>query len=659
MDFTASDPQKILATVLENWTNLNTIRRGRLWYWQECRFAWERKFGATWGEIQDNRSHRFIPAAFQAVEVAVAQIMQGVMPNSRFFKTLGRTKTAQASGPYLEAKMRWDHYRMNFRSEFYRFCKAAAVDGNVPWTTAWHIEHSLMPDETLMAAKQEIQAAGIDVQVNDPSGLGFPAKNEITFEGARLVTGDIFNYVQDRHPNDPRYAFRVYRTTQSLEWIKAKWENLKDPNGKPVYQNIDQLQDGSYDYNEVSDSLKWAIDQSMGYAPLPENKVELLTFCGDLIVPGVGLFHNCFGVIANRQHLLRFVANPFAHGLPPWQMFTLIPDAHDPHGYGTGIIEPSLGLFDMINVRANQVADANSLAINPPLATVVDGITDTHNLVWGPGENIWMRAQGNVQALQMPKESLSLGLQEIQFYKSEISATTGTTAGGISATPRGASATESAGIQKSAGVVNAEMMYRIQEEALVPMLRMQASMNQSLMNPNDSVMVRLFVDETGQITDPATGAVLPQGIHWANIGAAQIQGEFDYEIVGESSIMQTQTQQQNQMNFINSARQDPAFQVYIDVPKLYKAQFEKLGFTDAWQYIKSDQQVQMEMQQNAIAQQQQQQTVGNAPGAPGAPQGGGPNGGNGIPSLPGNAGGGGSQARPPYPQQLAGPSRMG
>ena len=657
-NFTEAPEQPIVASVVEQWTNLNTTRRGRLWYWQENRYAYERKFGETWFEIQDNRSHRFIPAAFQAIESMVAQQMQGLMPNARFFKALGRNKTAQMNAWSLEAKMRWDHYRLNFRNEMARFVKAAAVDGNVPWTCTWHTEHSTVVDQEMMSAKQEIEQNGIEVEINDPANLGFPSKTQETFAGPRLVVGDIFNYVQDRHPNDPRFSFRVYRSTQSNEWIKAKWGDLVDGNNKPVYKNLDKLQNANADNYEMSDSIKRAIDRSIGYAPLPESKVELLTFCGDLIT-GDGFYHNVFGVIANRQYLLRFCANPFAHGLPPWQMFTLIPDVEDPYGYGYGAIEPSLGLFDLINVRANQVADANSLAITPPLATVMDGITDTRQIVWGPGEQIFMRSQGNILPIQMPKESLSLGMQEIQYYKSEIASTTGTMSGGVSATPHGASATESAGIQKSMSSVNAEMMQRIQDEALVPILRMQASLNQSLMDSQSKIMVRLFVDETGQVVNPATGEVLPQGVHWTEIGASDIQGEFDYEIIGESAINQTQQQQQNQMNFIQTISQSPQFGPYVDIPKFLKASMEKQGFTDAWQYIKPESQVQQEMAQNAQQQQQQPQPNGNTQNSPGPPQSGPPSGGHGLPSTPGNAGGGGSAARAPYAQQLAGPSRMG
>jgi hypothetical protein len=655
-DFSGIDDQKIVQTVLEKWTYLNTIRRQKLWFWQECQFTWERKFGETWGEIMDNRSHRYIPLGFDAVETVVAQWMQSLVPNGRFFKPVGRNQEAQFCSASLEAKMRWDHYRMNFRKTFARFCKAAAIMGNVPWTMKWHTESVVVPDQEMLAAKQEIESYGIEVEVNDPAAHGFPTKTALSFQGARLVVGDIFNYVQDRHPDDDRFSFRCYRSGQNKEWLQARWAILKDANGKPVYKNLDQIQNGSLMSQEVGDSLRRAIDASIGYSQMPQDKVELITFCGDLVVPGEGFFPNVMGVIANRQHLLRFCANPFAHGLPPWQMFTLIQDPHDPHGYGTGVIEPGLGLFDLVNVRANQTVDANSLAVTPPLGVVIDGITDQHNIVWGPGESLYMRAPGNIAAIQVPKEALSLGLQEIQYYKSEIAAATGAS-GGISASADPASATEAAGIQKTTSALQAERALHIQEDALIPMLRMQASLNQQLMDPNSKVLVRLLADENGQFINPSNGQLLPRGMHWAEVGANDIQGEFDFEIIGASQLAQTMQQQQNQMNFINSVRQDPVFQRRIDMDKFYITSMEKLGFTDAWSYIRTDEQVaEYDAQQAQLA---QQQAMGAQGGPSGAPQGGGPPGNRGIPSLPGNAGGGGSAARAPYPEQLAGPSRMG
>lgn len=652
MDFTGVDPQKVIAAALDKWVYANTIRRGKLWYWQECQYAWERKFGDTWGEIMDNRSHRYIPSIFQAVETATAQFMQSLMPNDRFFKPVGRTRAAQSSAGSLEAKLRWDMYRLNFRKTFAQFMRSACITGNVPWTVQWHTEHSQIPDEELMQAKQEMQQFGLEVEVNDSSGLGFPTTQQITFEGGRLIVGDIFNYVQDRHPDDDRFAWRAYRSAKKAEWLKAKWSGLVDPNGAPVYQHLDELHDGRVEYNELGDSLKRAIDQSIGYAPLPRDGVELITFCGDLIVPEVGLFHNCFGVIANRQHLLRFVSNPFAHGLPPWQLFTLTPDPHDPHGYGVGLAEPILGIQDIINVRANQMIDANSLAITPPLNVVVDGVSDQRQIVWGPGELLLSRAQGNIQPVQVPKDALQLGLEEIQYFKSEIASTSGVY-GGVSATPAGASATESAGIQKSAGAVAAEQVKHAEQNGLIPILKMMSALNQQLMPPGDRVEVRLFADENGRMVDPATGATLPNGVHWVQISAADIQGDFDYEIIGAAQLALTQQQQQMQMNFIQSASQDPEFSIYVDKPKWYKASMEKMAFTDAWQYIKPDEQVAYEQYQRWL-----QTQMGNQGGAAGAPQNPGTPGGRGVASVPGNAGGGGSQARAPYPEQLAGPSRM-
>ena len=353
------DEQGIVSAVLERWNFFQNERRPRLWIMQECRLAYERKFGATWGEIEDGRSHRFIPSAFQAVQKSAAQYLQGIMPNEHYFKAIPRRPGDEARCPPLEAKIRWDNYRMNFRDTFKQFVTRAAVDGNVPWTYVWHSEKSLIRDEAIEQQRQEIAQMGIDVEVNDPAGLGYATKEKVTFEGGRLVVGDIWNYYQDRHPDDPRYAFRIYRTLRNKEYIQAKWGGQMDENNQPIYKHLDEL---SIDptWREVSDSLRRQIDVSVGYQPLEEGKVELLTFCGDIAIKGEGYYHNIFGVIANRQHLLRFCVNPHAHGIPPWQCFTLTPNPNDPYGLGTGIIEPSLGLFDAVNVRVNQVFDANA-----------------------------------------------------------------------------------------------------------------------------------------------------------------------------------------------------------------------------------------------------------------------------------------------------------
>lgn len=662
--FAEADEQAVVAAVVEQVTKLNQGKRNKMYLWQESIYAWERKFGDTWGEIADNRSHRYIPTGFQVASTAVAQYMQALMPADRFFKAVGRNKIAQANSFSLEAKLRWDFYRTDFRDTFEKFLISCVVTGQAIYTVQWVKESTQIVDEEAAAAKYELEQAGQTVELNDPANLGVPTKSIETFAGAKLFVGDPFNYVQERSPDDDRYAFRAYRSERTKEYIETYWGPLKDAGGRPLYKNIESIQSGEITA-DCNDDLKRAIETSMGYSPLPKDKVEIITFCGNLIVPGKGLYPNCFGVIANRRTLLRFCYNPFAFGIPPWQCFVLNPDPFDPYGYGIGKVEPILGLQDIINVRSNQTIDANAIAITPPLNVVLDGITDTRQIVWGPGQKLYSRAAGNIAPIQVNERALNLGLQEIQYYKSEVASTAGVY-GSTSATPEGASATEAGGLQKVAGTVSAKEAKRIETLGLNKILRMAAAMNQQCFDPNSKVSVRLFVDETGRVTNPANGQTLPNGIHWAEIGFSDIQGEFDYEFISASSLAQTGTQIQTQMQFVQTASQDPVFAQRFDKGKWYVSVMDKIGFVDAWSFMKSDEQVQYEQwleQQRAAAAAAAQGGSGNPSlgnqGGPAGPQGPGPAPGvRGVPSLPGSAGGGGSPARAPFDAQRIGPSRM-
>lgn len=657
MKLSDQESQPITAEVLRRWKDLTQAIKQKHQYWKECQLAYERKFGESWGEISDGRSARYIPEPFKAVEKNVARWMQGLMPSKRFFQVDGRTPTDQGNAPSVEAKLRWDMYRLNWRRTFKRACKSLAITGNVPWTYTWRTERAMIPDEEAFAAKMAAQQLGVTVETDDPAGFGYPTKEAVTFEGAELVVGDIFAYVQDRKPDDGRYAFRIYRSLQTAEFLKAKWSNLLDVNGQPIYDHLDELQNGKWDYYETSDSLRREIDSAIGFSPIPEDKVELLTFCGDLQVPGEGYYHNILGVIANRRLLLRFTFNPFAHGLPPWQLATLIEDPFDPYGYGVGVLEPNLGLFDLVNVRANQAADANALAINPPLSVVPDGVSDRRQIRWGPGETLYQRTQGNIQPIPVPKDALQLSLQEIGYYTNQIADTSGVT-GAMTSSGAPFSATESAGLQKMGDAVTQDRITDIEENVLVPQLRMALSLNQQLMDPNSPVLVRLFVDETGQGVNPETGEPLQPGFQWASIKASDIQGEFDFTISGPSAAMATQQEVRDQIQLVGTLQNFPDFKYYFKQGPFFKAVLEKAKFQDAWKYIASEQEAQFAKQQEFI-QQQQQQAMANGGGAPGQANSQPQNGSGGIPSVPGDAGSGGSPARTPYPEQLAGPTGMG
>lgn len=654
-----AEQQAIAACIVDRWSRLKNARAQKEYFWQESQFAFDCKFGETWGEIADNRSHRYIPMIFQAVETAVAQYLQGTIPNDRFFKAQGRTPTDQYKAGMVEAKVRWDMYRTDFRETYLKFLKQAAVMGNVPWTVVWRTEKTQIPDRVAMQAAQESEAQfGPDKEFNealDSAGVGFPSREVVTFEGASLVVGDIFNFVIDRAPDDPKYALRIYRTLQTAEFIRSEWGDLTDENGEPVYQDLDKLQNGVYDNRESSDALKRVIDASMGFSPIPKDRCELLTFCGDLVVAGEygisKIFRNCFGVIGNRQYLLRFGTNPNAHGLPPWQMFGLIPDPNDMYGYSRGIAEPVLGLQDLMNVRANQSADANALAINPPMAVVPDGITNTRQIVWGPGEAIYMRAPNNIMPIQVNKDALNLALQEINFYQGQAGLTSGVQ-GQVSSAAGNASATEVSGIQAQGNARLTETLRHIESE-LVRMIRMMVSMNQQLMDPANNVIVRLFQDESGAIIDPYTGEPMDPNKAWAEVSWDAIQGEFDFEVLGANAASQTQQQIRDKIQLYSQISQDPRLSMYLRPGPFLKSLLENAKWPDAHQFIKSEQEVQFEM-----AQQAQQQAMAG-PGNP--PQAGNSQSGpahSGVSSVPGSRGGGGSESRAPYPEQLVGPSRM-
>lgn len=183
------------------------------------------------------------------------------------------------------------------------------------------------------------------------------------------------------------------------------------------------------------------------------------------------------------------------------------------------------------------------------------------------------------------------------------------------------SATEvaaSAGMSQSR---NADTIKHIEYSALNPILTMEMQLNQQLMD--EAVWIRVIGDpNSGTMFDPTTGmpinAPAPAVMR---VAPEDIEGDFDCYAVGASNIANAQQQMGQTIQLISVLAQSPAASI-IKWNELAKDLFQQARIRDAWKFVKTDQEIQLEQQQQ-FAQQLAMQQAGGPPQGSGGK--GGPN----------------------------------
>lgn len=647
------DQHTLANWLVTQWRRMKDERVHKEAIWQECWLAYNSKFGDTWREIAEYRSKRYIPLSKLAIESVTSNLVQGVMPHDDWFNIMGRTPDDERGAKYMSALLKWQHFRTGWRKQFALGLKQAAIFGNVPWATLWKQDVRWVPDPEQHGENMGAYAASLEMgtaQAGVPPPV--PLKPVRKYDGPEFVIGNIFDFVIERNPND-EYALRINRNFKT----KAYLERMAEPDamGYSIYENIDSINNENV-YKESSDGLRQSIDAEMGFYNIPKERVELLEAWGDFEIDGE-TYHNHVLVVANRNTVIRFEPNPYAHGRIPWQMFVLQPDPIEV--YGNGVLEPALGLQDVVNVRINQIIEGNALTVNPQLQVVNDGTIDLENFISAPGAIHLVSQIGNIAPLQMAGKP-ELGMQEIGFMMSQFNQSTGSMQS-FSTENYQKSATE---ISAQAGMTNAraaESIRHIENSMVIPALEMQLELNQQMMDQATWIRVVEPQQDPNNI-DPFTG--MPRmydqvGPAPMQIAPDDIRGEFDIYPVGAGWVANNREALAQMIQLTQVIAQSPAAQV-IKWNEFAKLAYEKANVRDAYRFIKSDQEIFFEQQQ-ALAMQAQQQmaSAGSGQGGSGGP-GGAPRG-RGVQSMAGSPGAqpGGGAGTGMEQQTPGGPQRVG
>lgn len=610
----------VVEFVVDRWNNLKSQRLTKELIWKECIQASLSKFGGTWLELANYRSKRYLPLSFQAVEAVAAQYAQTAMPNEDFFEVFGRTPDDDTKSAYMSALLKYQLMNRKAHGKVHKALKLAAITGNLPWCVHWKSEKIIQPDFQAFADQQAEMA--LDAEQRKKS---MPTKTLTLYDGPDIEVGNIFDFVIDRHPDDPSMAFRINRTFKRKAYLVA---NNSPEAGVKMYENLDQVRDGSR-YLETSDSIKQQIDAQFGLQPDNEEGVDLLQAEGDFFIKDASgktrYYPNHIAVVANERVLLRFEPCPFLHGKPSWQLFKLYDDPTEP--YGRGVLENVLDLQDAANVRMNQLIESNSLNCNTQWVFKRDGVINPDALISMAGGLIEAADVGNIKPLAVDPHA-DLALQELGFIMAQFNQTTGAQQAFTTQNYK-KSATEVANEAQADNARDQFMIRHIEQSLILPMLTMWMQLDQQMMDR--PTWIRIMGDsQTGQLFDPTTGEPLPLDTKALQIDPESIAGNFDIIVTG-STAQQRSTQEMQATIQLLQLLTGNNMAPMIRMPELAQEIAKLAKIHNAWKWLKSPMELQLEQQQAA-----QQSTLGG-PGA-GPQQGGGP---GGSPAAPGQPGPGG------------------
>lgn len=218
--------------------------------------------------------------------------------------------------------------------------------------------------------------------------------------------------------------FLIHRTVTSLQFLKR----AKDTDGKPLYENLDQVKDGWADDTSNQSSINTR-DMTVGevgagtqlgspYRQSISKQVEILEYWG--VNPNEE-YEEYVITVANRNTVIRSERNPFK-GKRPFVKMHIDPENHAFHG--KGVIGPIEHLQLELNDIRNQRMDNVNLIINRMFFVLRSANVDKQDLVSRPGGYIEMDLPGGVTPMVVPDVTQS-SYQEESLVKQDAQSATG------------------------------------------------------------------------------------------------------------------------------------------------------------------------------------------------------------------------------------------
>lgn len=396
------DVPSILAGLWKDWIDATS----------EKRFIWDKAlkhYGQNYVDEADYKDYPWRcrntrPICQEIGDTVSAAVKNSLFPsNDDYFEVKGIDAAGKLHQGVVNAYLKKQLFKSRFVSCTEPFIKQICLLGN--GTAAIDFERSVINRKRW----QDYNIVSDQVVVNN-----YPIfKNQ-----------DIFSVAFD--PAMETYdqgTTRIRRTVAQLSSLKATNAELVANDQEPIYNNLNKLKPAGKVLNDSTDSNKqnrrarYGINEKLR---LRGDEVELLTLSGDIIV-GKKTMRDQLVVVANRSVVIRFQDIPFFSGNPNiFGKYSSFPGEL----FGRGVIEPIIGLSQLIDTFSCQKADLINLIIGGFWAINPDHLLDIESINARPFGFMFMEDVNQVRSL-VPSANPTLAFAEINDLREETERSSG------------------------------------------------------------------------------------------------------------------------------------------------------------------------------------------------------------------------------------------
>lgn len=542
-NLTSEEAKQIASTVSKKFQEFKQARSLKEQKWNECIKAYLNQHNFN---IEDNRKWRskiYIPLCYEAVTNIYSNLKRSLFPtDSSFFAVDATTEDASYHTNVIKSWLLHQLDEMNFITKFGKFLKQLVVIGNSAAVIYWKTVSRKVREKVVIP---ELDENG--VQIGEKTTMQLVER--VVYDGPEFETINMLDVVFDPAAlnwEDGMVIHRVYRT---FDQIKAN----------PVYKNIDGLRNPT---EITKDRYLNDSETAFNFGDSMDKKsslIKLYSAYGDFKV-GDEIYYDHIAVVANDEYLIRFEPNPYPAKPFIFCVYESIPN----EVYGTGAIEPGLGIQYLVNTFSNQKADVLSLLINGMWAYVDDGIIDPEEIVAKPGALIPVKDVANIRPL-VPDTNVVLSYNEISQLKAEFQEITGATkyfTGGpnldFSKTATEINALQNAGIMRFS-----EVIQNIEINALARVVKLVFLYN------------GLFNTLAGEVNADVDGYQ-----NFIKNAQEMLNSNYRFRIIGSNSTISKEIKLSKLTEFLKMITGNPTFASQINVMALVKQLYRELGFKD-------------------------------------------------------------------------------
>lgn len=457
------------AWISDMWTTYNNQRQEKVAEWLELRnFVFATDTSTTSNQSLPWKNSTTLPKLCQIRDNLHSNYISSLFPNDSWLSWKGYSRKdsvkdkARAIESYMSNKARQSHFRTEMSKLLYDY-----IDyGNAFATVSFEASYKDMPN-----GDKVVDYIGPKIHRISPLDIVFnplAANFRDTFKIIRSVKtiGEIKLMAQN-HPEEAFWA-------DALE----KREDLR--------QRL-----GSYTVEDFNKAVGYSVDGFGSlYEYLQSDYMEILEFYGDFHDADGAVQQNQRVVIADRSHLVHREDIPSWFGFAPYFHvgWRFRPD----NLWAMGPLDNLVGMQYRIDHLENLKADAQDLIVHPPLKI----IGEVESFVWGPGSEIHIDENGDVQELGQNLNGIIAANNEIGLLEERMEMYAGAPrqAMGIR-TPGEKTAFEVQTLENAAGRIFQEKITTFETELLEPLLN--AMLETARRNLKQSDVIRVMDDDLG------------------------------------------------------------------------------------------------------------------------------------------------------------------